>query len=685
MKTLLVVESPTKARTIGRYLGKDYKVIATVGHLRDLPKNKMAVDLAKDFEVEYQIDSKKKKVVEELVKASKEVDKILLASDPDREGEAISWHVRWILENNQSLKSKKPVKSLAIGRASKNDISEKISRITFHEITKEAVEEALKEAREIDMDLVNAQQARRVLDRVVGYSLSPVLWKKVRRGLSGGRVQSVAVRLICEREKEIEVFKKEKFFTVWSELEKKETFKADLVKVNGKSVFISTKLKLFDGEYSYSKSVFKAQEEVDSFIKSLGKEFVVDKVVGKETTRAPLPAFTTSKLQQAAARRMGWSGKQTMSVAQKLYEKGLISYHRTDSVYLSEKAIGEFRNFIAKEYGQNYLSEKVRVYKNNSKNAQEAHEAIRPTNVTIRNIEGADSREMRLYEMIWKRAVATQGAVARMKNTTINFAVGNALFQSKGVRMLFDGFLKISGEKHEDQILPGLVEGEKILTKKIWSEENETSPMPRYSDASLVSSLEKQGIGRPSTYAPIISTIIMRQYVERDEGKFKPTVLGNATNEFLVKNFEDILSLPFTAGMEEGLDEISLGKLKWKEMMKTFWKGFEKEVKKAEKEGERVKVEAEKLDEKCPECKEARLAGDESRQGDLVVRLGRFGKFISCSRFPDCKYTRQYKEDAGFKCPECGKDGVVRRTKTGRKFYGCSDYPKCKWAGWKKP
>jgi DNA topoisomerase I len=659
MKKLLIVESPTKARTIGKYLGSDFKVIATVGHIRDLPKNKMAVALDKDFDVEYQIDSKKKKVVDELVKSAKEAEMILLASDPDREGEAISWHVKWILESKVKNKKLKDI----------------ITRITFHEITKEAVENALKEARDIDMDLVNAQQARRVLDRVVGYSLSPVLWKKVRRGLSGGRVQSVAVRLICEREKEIEAFKSEKFYTIWADLGKKEKFRADLVRIDEKNILISTKLKLFDGDYTYSKSIFKTESEVKKFTESLDKEFLVEKIIGKEISRTPLPAFTTSKLQQAAARRMGWSGKQTMSVAQKLYEKGLISYHRTDSVYLSDKAISEFRDFIVKEYGQNYLSEKVRVYKNNSKNAQEAHEAIRPTNVTIKNIEGADSREEKLYEMIWKRAVATQGATAKLKNTTINFSVKNALFQSKGVRMLFDGFLKISGEKHEDQILPELNEGEKVLAKKIDFEENETNPMPRYSDASLVSSLEKQGIGRPSTYAPIISTIIMRQYVERDEGKFKPTVLGKATNEFLVKNFEDILSLPFTAEMEESLDKISLGKLKWKEMMKKFWKGFEKEVKKAEKDGERVKVETEKLGEKCPECKE----------GDLVIRLGRFGKFISCSRFPECKYTRQYQEDAGFKCPECGADGVVRRTKTGRKFFGCSNYPKCKWAGWKKP
>ncbi len=664
MKKLLIVESPTKARTIGKYLGSDYKVIATVGHIRDLPTNKMAVDL-KNFEVEYVIDDKKKKVVDELIKASKTAKQILLASDPDREGEAISWHVKWILENSnfQFSKSKKKVNKL------------NITRITFHEITKEAVEEAMEHSREIDMNLVNAQQGRRVLDRVVGYSLSPLLWKKVRRGLSAGRVQSVAVRLICEREEEIEKFKKEKYFSIYSELRKSnQKFNAELIKVDGKNIYKTEKIKLFDGEYSYTSSCFKTQSDTDSYIKKLDKVFLVAKVNEREAHRLPLPAFTTSKLQQAASRRMGWSGKQTMSVAQKLYEKGLITYHRTDSVYLSEKAIEQFRKYIEKEYGKEYVSEKVRVYKNTAKNAQEAHEAIRPTNVSRPTIDDGDIRENKLYEMIWKRAVATQGAAAKMKNTTILFSNRNGIFESKGVRMLFDGFLKINGDKHEDQILPELKEGEKINGKKSWSVESETSPMPRYSDASLVSSLEKQGIGRPSTYAPIISTILLRQYIEREEGRFKPTVLGQATNEFLVKNFEDILSLPFTAEMEETLDKVSLGKEDWTKMMKDFWKEFKKELDLAENNSKRVKVETEKTGEKCPEC-----------GGDLVIRLGRFGKFISCSKFPECKYTKPYQEDAGFKCPECGSEGVVRHTKTGRKFFGCSKYPNCKWAGWKKP
>lgn len=659
VKNLLIVESPTKARTIGKYLGKDYEVIATVGHIRDLPTNKMAVDMKNDFEVEYVIDNKKKKVVSELTRAAKSAKQIILATDPDREGEAISWHVKTILENDKKNKSKL-----------------NISRATFHEITKEAVEEALEHAREIDMDLVNAQQGRRILDRVVGYSLSPILWRKVRRGLSGGRVQSVAVRLICEREREIENFSKEKYFNVLATLNRdKEKFDTELIKVDGKNIYQTEKLKLFDGSYSYTKSIFKNKEQAKEYIDSLDKEFVVSKVVGKEITRTPLPAFTTSKLQQAAARRFGWSGKQTMSVAQKLYEKGLITYHRTDSVYLSDKAMVEFRKFIEQEYGSQYLAEKARVYKNTSKNAQEAHEAIRPTKAVLKQIDGADVRENKLYELIWKRAVATQGAVAKMKNTVVHFTNKTGIFESKGVRMIFDGFLKISGERFEEQILPDLNLDEKIKSNKIWFEESETNPPPRYTDASLVSSLEKQGIGRPSTYAPIISTILYRQYVEKDEGKFKPTVLGIAANEFLVKNFAEVLSLPFTAEMEEDLDEIALGKLEWKKMLSVFWKKFEKDLKIAEENSERVKVETEKLNEKCPECKE----------GDLVIRLGRFGKFVSCSRFPECKYTRQFKETAGFKCPECGAEGVVKRTKTGRKFYGCSNYPKCKWAGWKKP
>jgi DNA topoisomerase-1 len=657
-KKLLIVESPTKARTISKYLGNDYEVMATVGHFRDLPKNKMGVDL-KDFTVEYVIDPKKRDIVSQLGKLSAEAKEIYLASDPDREGEAIAWHVQWLLTEGQKKKVD----------------PKKISRVSFHEITKEAVEEALTKATQIDMDLVNAQQGRRVLDRVVGYSLSPVLWKKVRRGLSAGRVQSVAVRLICEREMEREAFKKEKYFRINAEFKKQEDFEAELQKIKGKNFIESTKIKLFDGEYTYSKSLFNSQEQAESFVKNLDEEFTVVKVSGSESSKSPVPALTTSKLQQAAARHFGWSGKQTMSLAQRLYEQGLITYHRTDAVYLSDKAIIEFRQYIGKTYGDNYLSPKVRVYKNTSKNAQEAHEAIRPTKVEVVEPQNLDSKELKLYQMIWRRAVATQAAAARLESNSVDLANKEALFRANGLRVVFDGFYRISGEKHEDQLLPELKEGDKIKAKKVTFNETETMPMPRYSDASLVGSLEKQGIGRPSTYAPIITTIIARQYVEREEGRFKPTSLGMAANEFLTKNFPDILSLPFTAGMEENLDKIALGKVEWKKMMKDFWKKFEVEIKGVEANAERVKVEVEKTGEKCPECKE----------GDLVIRVGRFGKFVSCSRFPDCKYTAPLKEKGDFLCPLCGGEGVIRKTKSGKKFFGCSNYPTCKWASWKKP
>ncbi|MEL7666482.1 MAG: type I DNA topoisomerase [Candidatus Shapirobacteria bacterium] len=658
MKKLLIVESPTKARTISKYLGKDYEVIATVGHFRDLPQNKMGVNL-KDFEVDYVIDPKKKEVVSKLANLSQKADKVYLASDPDREGEAIAWHVEWLLTQGQKNKIK----------------PEKIERVTFHEITKEAVEEALKKAGKIDLDLVNAQQGRRVLDRVVGYSLSPILWKKVRRGLSAGRVQSVAVRLICEREKEIENFSKEEYFKIIAEFKKGQKFEAELNKIHGKNFIRTQKIRLFDGDYSFSKSLFTQKNEAEEYLSSLEKEFIVEKVDNREMKRSPLPPFTTSKLQQTAARRFGWSGKQTMNLAQRLYEQGLITYHRTDSVFLSDKAIGQFREFIIKEYGENYVAEKVRLFKNKSKNAQEAHEAIRPTKVELREPSSLDAKELRLYELIWQRAVATQAASARLMSSSVEMSNRDALFKSHGLRVFFDGFYRVTQEKHEDQLLPELNVGEKLTTTKIDLEENETNPPPRYTDASLVASLEKQGIGRPSTYAPIISVIIARQYVEREEGKFVPTALGKATNEFLTKNFPQVLSLPFTADMENNLDKIAVGKEKWEKMLAGFWKKFEANLKLVDAKAERVRIETEKTGQKCPECKE----------GELVIRVGKYGKFVSCSRFPDCKYTAQYYEPAGFKCPTCGKEGVVKRTRAGKKFYGCSDYPNCKWASWKKP
>jgi len=654
-KTFLIVESPTKAKTIGRFLGKDFEVMATMGHMRDLPKSKMGVDLDGDLAIDYVTDGAKKKTVSEMVKKAKKSDVIVLATDPDREGEAIAWHATELIKDS-GFKIQE----------------EKIKRAVFHEITKSAIDEALANMGKLDMNLVDAQQARRVLDRAVGYTLSPVLWKKVRRGLSGGRVQSVAVRLICEREAEIGKFKMEKYFVVISKFS---GFEAELKSIDGKRVTSTNKIKLFDGDYSFTVGVFKTEAEAKEFVNGLSEKFTVSKVTEKDSKRSPLPPFTTSKLQQAAFRVFGWSGKQTMSVAQKLYEKGLITYHRTDSVYLSSKAIDEFRNYIGKTYGANYVASKIRVFANKSKNAQEAHEAIRPTRAEVLAETIGEAREVKLYSLIWKRAVATQGASAIMKRSVVELTNNKAIFEARGVRMIFDGFLRISGEKLEDVVLPVLKVEDELKAKKVEVIEKETNPPPRYTDASLVSSLEKQGIGRPSTYAPIISTIIARMYVEREEGKFKPTSVGMATNEFLVKNYLDILSLPFTAEMEEDLDEVAQGKLDWKKMIKDFWKGFSSETKKIEKEADRVKIETEKMGEKCPECKE----------GDLVIREGRFGKFISCSRFPECKYSAALKEKVDFKCPECGADAVIKRTKKGRKFFGCSAYPKCKWASWKKP
>jgi len=656
-KTLLIVESPTKAKTIARFFGDKYLVAATMGHLRDLPKSKMGVDLDGDFKIDYVIDETKGKIIKELKDKALKADMVVLVTDPDREGEAIAWHTKYII--SQKNGKEKTVKN-------------KFKRAVFHEITKSAVEEALNNLGSIDMNLVDAQQARRVLDRVVGYSLSPVLWRKVRRGLSAGRVQSVAVRLICEREVEIEKFSKETYFLIVAVFDK---FEAGIKTVENKRVLSKKKINLFDGQYNYGVSLFKTKAKVNKFVAGLEDEYEVIKVEEKDSKRGPLPPFTTSKLQQTAFRLFGWSGKQTMSLAQRLYEKGLITYHRTDSVALSSKAIDEFRKYIGKTWGNEYVAEKTRVFANRSRNAQEAHEAIRPTSAFKLSDKVKDARGAKLYDLIWRRAVATQGAVARFKRSKIDLINGQAIFEAKGVRMLFDGFLKISGGKLEDVVLPVLKVGDKIKAKKVRIDEKETSPPPRYTDASLVQSLEKQGIGRPSTYAPIISTIIARMYVEREERRFKPTTVGMATNKFLVKNFGNILSLPFTAEMENDLDKVASGQTKWKKMIGVFWRKFSPEIKRVTKNADRVKIETEKTGRKCPECK----------KGDLVIREGRFGKFISCSRFPDCKYTETLVEKLDFKCPDCGADVVMKRTRKGRKFYGCSAYPKCKWASWKKP
>ncbi len=656
---LLIVESPTKAKTISRYLGKDFKVLASMGHVRDLPKSKLGVETEKGFKVDYVLDEKKSKILREIKTAGKKAKKVVLAMDPDREGEAIAYHVGWYLENKVGVKKGN------------------INRATFQEITKEAVLRAVNGKGKMDMDLVNAQQGRRVLDRLVGYKLSPLLWKKVRRGLSAGRVQSVALRLICEREKERGKFKKKAYFRIWAVFgKKKEVFVAELWKVEKKRVKQTGKVELFDGNYSYSYSLFSSEKEVEKLLVSLDKDFRIESVVGRESKRQPGPPLITSKLQQNAARKWGWSGKMTMRVAQDLYERGLITYHRTDSLSISNKAVEDIRGYILKKWGEKYLSPEVRRFKTRSKSAQEAHEAIRPTSVKkdVGKL-GLNSRQNKLYKFIKERTLACQAAVAVVRKTKIDLRNGETEFLAEGVQMVFPGFLAITGDKFEDNVLPELSEGEVLKSSNLCNTEHETSPPPRYSEASLISSLEKQGIGRPSTYAPIVSTIMDRRYIEKEDGRFLPTALGDAVNEFLVKYFSDVVNLPFTAQMEEDLDEVASGKKKWQDLLAVFWGPFSKKLANVEKKAERVKIKTEKTGEKCPDCK----------KGEVVIRVGRFGKFKSCSLFPDCKYTAQFVEEAGFKCPDCGNEGVIRRTRRGKTFFGCSDYPKCKWAAWKKP
>ena len=658
MKSLVIVESPTKAKTICRFLGDEYEIMASMGHIMDLPKSQLGIDIEHDFTPDYQMMADKKKVISELKSAGKSADNIILATDPDREGEAIAAHVKEIL--------------------SKSDKNKKFSRIVFHEITKNAVEEALKAPREIDENLVDAQTARRVLDRLVGYKISPILWRKVRRGLSAGRVQSVALRLIVEREREIEKFKKEPYYTVAVSLKKdsNETM-FELIEVNGEKIEVSEKLKLYDGEYTFAKTTIDTQKKAKGIEDDLKtKQFMVSDVAKKEMRRTPPPPYTTSTLQQDAARRMGLSGKRTMSLAQKLYEEGFITYHRTDSVSMAASAAMAMRSFVEKTYGAKYIPAKPRFYKAKQKLAQEAHEAIRPTNVHVE--PSAVSKELggqyaKLYEIIWRRAVATQMAEAVTESTMVLVDASSRSYTLKanGSVLVFDGFLKVNPFALNDNKLPDFKASEKLDFVSAASEVHETLPPPRYNDASIIKALEEEGIGRPSTYATIISTIEGRQYIERNEGKFIPTTVGVAVNDFLVANFSTIDDIPFTAEMEDELDQIADGKKKWVPVIKDFYEPFEKTLEKVG-EAARVKIEVEKTDEICPQD-----------GGHLVIRIGRFGKFLACENFPKCKFTKPFVVETNLICPKDGGKIILKKTKKGRKFYGCSNYPKCDFAAWK--
>ena len=648
---LVVVESPTKARKLSQYLGKDFRVEASMGHVRDLPKSKMGVDIDHDFEPVYEVTEGRQALITKLKKMAATSDKVYLATDPDREGEAISWHLKFLLQGKPDAKSKPETKFV---------------RSTFHEITKDAVLEAIAHPSHINEHLVDAQQARRVLDRIVGYYLSPVLWKKVRRGLSAGRVQSVALRLIVEREKEIQAFQAKEFWEVDAHLKALQgPLTARVVEWNGKA---------------YQPVKKEEVDPVESFLKQA--VYKVKQIERTERRRQSLPPFTTSTLQQAAANRLGWSAKSTMRVAQELYEEGFITYHRTDSVALSAQAIDMARAYIPQEFGQQYLPTQARVFKSSSKNAQEAHEAIRPTDIRLLSTSGkiGDEKHAKLYALIWKRFLASQMEVAVYDQTAIHISadvgVQQAMLRASGSVIRFDGWMKLFPSTSEE-MLPAVEESETLEFLEALTVQKFTQPPARYNDASLVKSLEKLGIGRPSTYASIISVLEARGYVERKDKAFVPTAIGDTVATFLVENFPKELDYKFTADMEDDLDAISRGEKKWRAVMKSFFKEFEEKVNEVTKDAARAKVPVEETGEACPDCTE----------GKLVIRSGRFGKFISCSRYPECKYTAKLVEKVeGVKCPECIEGDIVyKRTKRGRGFYGCSRYPKCTYATWNKP
>lgn len=652
---LVIVESPTKAKTISKFLGKGFYIESSFGHVRDLPKSQLGVDPENNFEPKYIVPLKAKKNLNVLKKKAKAAEDIILATDEDREGEAIAWHL---------------LKALGL----EDRPGDKIKRIVFHEITERAIKEALNNPRDIDMNLVNAQQARRILDRLVGYKLSPFLWKKVARGLSAGRVQSVAVRLITEREAEIDAFKKDEYWTVEGSFAKGNvSFKGELYQIKGKE------LEKFD---------IKNAEAADKIVKNLsGKDAkVISAETGSQAKHAPAP-FTTSTLQQTAFQRLHFSAKQTMMLAQRLYEQGFITYMRTDSLNLSKDAVQAAAVWIDSNLGKKYLLATPRVFKTKSKSAQEAHEAIRPTEAarTPESLKATvDPRELKLYELIWRRFMASQLPDASLENTKVDINVAEHIFRASGSRLLFDGFLKLYPMKFAENILPVLKTDDVLKTEAVTPFQHFTEPPPRFNEASLVKALEKFGIGRPSTYAPTISTIQDRGYVEKDnERRLRPTETGKIVNAILVEHFPEIVDIGFTAKMEGELDGIAEGKTEWQPVIKEFYEPFAKHLEEKYESVASQKVE-EKTDEICPNCGKP-----------MVIKRGRFGKFIACSGFPDCKTTKRLPEASlNMKCPTCliseeRKDDpgevVRRRSKKGRYFFGCSKWPKCDFVSWTLP
>ncbi len=705
MKNLVIVESPTKAKTISKFLGRNFVVKSSFGHVRDLPKSKLGVDVEHDFEPHYIVSRDKTKVAKELKEAAKKCDGILFATDEDREGEAISWHLATILGIDP----------------------EQAKRIVFHEITKTAITHALENPRPLDLKMVDAQQARRVLDRLVGYELSPFLWRKVAKGLSAGRVQSVAVRLIVEREREIKAFNPEEYWSIDGVFtpDSKELFTAKLYAIGDKKI---------------DKLDIKNKEQVDKMLAELEKStYKVESVEEKKSKRLPSPPFTTSTLQQEANSHLGFSAKQTMRLAQQLYEGitlgtegsvGLITYMRTDAVNLSEKFLQDAKETIGKNFGSKYQLSTPRAYNNKSKNAQEAHEAIRPTEAmrTPESVEPyLDRQQFRLYDLIWRRAVATQMAAAELNAMTIDIASqNNYKFRANGQTIVFDGFLKLFPDRAKENLLPVVKTNETLICSELKPEQHFTEPPARYSDATLVKAMENYGIGRPSTYAPTISTIEDRGYIERDDKKrFAPKDIAYIVNDLLVEHFPQVVDYQFTAEMENNLDEIARGKKQWRPVIGEFWTPFKANLDKKEIEISTKELTEEKSDEKCkkcgsdmiiktgrfgkylactnyPECKTTKsLNAEEAKQQEaveeanekcekcgepMILRRGRFGPFLGCSAYPKCKNIKNIEIKMNMKCPKCAEGDIVqRRSKRGKPFYGCNRYPDCDFALWEKP
>ena len=651
---LIIVESPAKANTIKKFLGGNYKVMASMGHIRDLPKSKLGVDIEHDFEPEYINIRGKGDLIKSLKKEAKNASKVYLATDPDREGEAIAWHLSHILEIPQDA----------------------VCRVTFNEITKETVQKSIKEPRKIDMNLTDAQQARRVLDRIVGYKISPILWKKVKRGLSAGRVQSVAVKLIVDREEEIEKFIPQEYWNIYAILIEPNSNKKFEAKFYGK-----------DGK----KLEITNQEEVENILKQIENgKYIVEDVKKGEKKRNPAPPFTTSTMQQEASRKIGFTLKKTMSVAQGLYEGvkvtergtvGLITYMRTDSTRISEEARHAAKNYIEETYGKSYYEN--RYYKT-KQNSQDAHEAIRPTYIDltpekIKNDLTPD--QYKLYRLIYNRFIASQMSAAVYDTVSANINVNSYNFKANGQTLKFKGFMTLyvettdSEQEETDENIPELVVGQEVIKEKLDPKKSFTEPPPRYTEASLVKALEEKGIGRPSTYSPTITTILDRHYIQKEQKQLVPTELGKVVNTILTENFTDIINVEFTAKIEEDFDEIAEGKEPWKKVIREFYGPFEKEVEKVDKELEHVKLEDEVTDIPCEKC--GRM---------MVIKYGRYGKFLACPGYPECKNAKPLVENIDVPCPVCGAKVQVRRTKRGKKYYICENNPKsCNYISWNKP